>query len=44
MIIGVGLLVAIYPFRENKTSWLPIVLYMVASIQLYSSAEHHDTH
>ena len=27
---------------KNKTSWLSIVLYMVASMLPYSSAEHHD--
>ena len=42
MITGAGLLVAIYPFRKTKLVGQLLVLYMVASILPYSSAEHHD--
>ena len=42
MIAGVGLLVVIYPFQETKlVGYLLYSAYStVASIQLYSSAEH----
>ena len=44
MITGVGLLVVIHPFRETKlVGYLLYSMWLhIASIQQYSSAEHHD--
>ena len=43
MIAGVGLLVVVHPFQETKlVGYTYCTLHIVASIQLYSSTEHHQ--